>query len=782
MSRKSSSKSRGRRWVFALLAIALLTLTVVGSTYVAYLDRTVRTQFEGKRWALPARVYARPLELFQGMTLSPSQLAAELTELGYVRTGTADSPGTYQESKTEFRLVTRAFRFWDTAEPSLAVRAQFKGHTITALQNAANGADLDIVRLDPVLIGSIYPAHNEDRVLVQLKEVPSLLIQALLAVEDRRFYQHHGIDPVALMRALWSNVRARSAVQGGSTLTQQLAKNFYLTPQRTFSRKANEAIMALLLEAHYSKGEILEAYLNEIFLGQEGDRAIHGFGLASYFYFGRPLSELKLPQHALLVSLARGASYYDPRKHPQRAVTRRNRIIDLLAASGGITAEQATAAKKTSLGVTPKIPSGISPYPAFMDLVRRQLQSDYKEEDLTSEGLQIFTTLDPRIQATAEGSLTKRAGQLEKAYKIPQGYLEGAALVTGSQNGEVLAMVGSRDARFSGFNRALDATRPIGSLVKPAVYLTALARPQNYTLASLLDDGPLRVPSRGGKTWQPQNYDHQYHGFVPLHSALAHSYNISTVRLGLAVGVPNVLDTLYSLGLSRKFPPYPSLLLGAIDLTPVEVTQIYQTLASGGFRVPLRAIRDVLTTTGEPLQRYSLSIEAAFDPAAIYLLNTALKEVVSNGTASSVSKVLPDGISVAGKTGTTDDSRDSWFAGFSGQHVAVVWLGRDDNKPTGLTGATGALKVWGDIMSVTATQSLQLLQPENVEFVRIDGQTEQLASNTCPGAVQLPFINGSAPRDVSTCGQNDYDDYENQRDDRPRSTENPHDWLKEIFR
>lgn len=801
MPRKSSRKSHSGRWVFALLATALFVLTIVGSGYVVYLDKTVRAQFEGKRWALPARVYARPLELFQGMTLSPGQLAAELAELGYARTASADSPGTYQESKTEFHMVTRAFRFWDTAEPSLPVRAQFKGNTVTGLQNTANGADLNLVRLDPALIGSIYPAHNEDRALVQLKEVPPLLIQALLAVEDRRFYQHHGIDPLSLLRALWSNMRAGSAVQGGSTLTQQLVKNFYLTPQRTFSRKANEAIMALLLESHYSKDEILEAYLNEIFLGQEASRAIHGFGLASHFYFGRPLNELKLPQHALLVSLARGASYYDPRKHPQRVLARRNRVIDMLAASGGITAEQAIAAKKTSLGVTPKAPSGTSPYPAFMDLVRRQLQSDYKEEDLTSEGLQIFTTLDPRIQATVEGALTTRTGQLEKVYKIPTHQLEGAALVTGSQNGEVLAMVGGRDARFSGFNRALDATRPIGSLVKPAVYLTALARPQNYTLASLLDDGPLSVPSRGGKTWRPQNYDHQYHGFVPLHSALAHSYNISTVRLGLAVGVPSVLDTLSSLGLSRKFSAYPSVLLGAIDLAPVEVTQIYQTLASGGFRVPLRAIRDVLTAKGEPLQRYSLSIEAAFDPAAIFLLNTALKEVVTNGTASSVYKQLPAGISVAGKTGTTDDSRDSWFAGFSGQHVAVVWLGRDDNKPTGLTGATGALKVWGDIMSATATQSLQLSQPGNVEFVRIDGQTEQLASTTCAGAVQLPFINGSAPREVSACGQNVYGGYEDprygqprvddrstrrdeptQRDDRPRTNENPLDWFKEIFR
>lgn len=779
MSQKTPHANHGLRWILALLALALITSLIAGMAYVAYLDKTVRTQFEGKRWALPARVYARPLELFQGMPLSPGQLSAELADLGYARVEKPDSPGTYKDTKDEFSFVTRAFRFWDTAEPSLAVRAQFNGKTLASLTHAATGSALDLVRLDPILIGSIYPAHNEDRVLVQLKEVPPLLVKTLLAVEDHRFYRHHGIDPASLLRALWSNVRARAAVQGGSTLTQQLAKNFYLTPERSLSRKLNEAIMALILEAHYSKNEILEAYLNEIFLGQEGARAIHGFGLASYFYFGRPLTELKLQHFALLVSLARGASYYDPRRHPARALTQRNRVLDTLAANGGISAEQAAAAKKTPLGVTPKIPSGISPYPAFMDMVRRQLQSDYKEDDLTSEGLQIFTTLDPRIQASVEGALTTRATQLEKQFNIPAGKLEGAALVTDSQNGEILAMVGGRDARFSGFNRALDAMRPVGSLIKPAVYLTALAQPQNYTLATLLDDGPLSVSNPGGKTWQPKNYDHKYHGFVPLHAALAHSYNISTVRLGLAVGVPNVLNTLHSLGLTRKFPAYPSTLLGAIDLSPMEVTQIYQTLASGGFRVPLRAIRDVLTTKGEPLQRYSLSIVSAFDPAAIYLLNTALQEVVTSGTASSVNRQLPKDLIVAGKTGTTDDARDSWFAGFSGQHVAVVWLGRDDNQSTGLTGATGALKVWGDIMRATPTQSLQLPQPENVEFVRIDGQTVQLARAECPNAVQLPFINGSAPREVSACGYAGYDD---PRYNQPRSGENPLNWLKEIFR
>ncbi|MEW6353834.1 MAG: penicillin-binding protein 1B [Pseudomonadota bacterium] len=766
MPRKSSRSRTRRRRGAPFITLFVLGLFIIAG-YVAYLDHTVRTQFEGKRWALPARVYARPLELFAGAPLSPAQLAAELADLGYAPSPRLDSPGTFQRNADEFRFITRAFRFWDTAEPSLPVRAVFEQDKLVALENFKNGAPLDLVRLDPAPIGGIYPAHNEDRVLVQLKEVPPLLVQALIAVEDHRYYDHHGIDPISIARALWSNMRAGATVQGGSTLTQQLAKNFYLNPDRTLWRKTNEAIIALLLEYHYSKDEILEAYLNEIFLGQDGQRAIHGFGMASYFYFGRPLNELKLPQFALMVSLVRGASYYDPRRHAQRALTQRNRVLDVMAANKVISAQQAKEAQRAPLGVIAKAPHGASSYPAFMDLLRRQLQRDYKEEDLTSEGLQIFSTLDPQIQRNAERALSSRVAQLEKQFAIPTGRLEGAALVTNSENGEVLAVVGGRDARYSGFNRALDAQRHIGSLIKPAVYLTALAMPQRYTLATLLQDEPVTFQNPGGQPWTPQNYDRQYHGAVPLHAALAHSYNVPTARLGLDVGVANVLGTLKKLGVERDFPAYPSVLLGAIELTPAEVTQTYQTLASGGFRVPLRAIREVLTAKGEPLQRYELSITQAFDPAPVFLLTNALQEVVSAGTARSLKSQLPAQLTVAGKTGTTDDLRDSWFAGFSGQHVAVVWLGRDDNKPTGLSGATGALKVWGDIIRATATQPLQRTAPGNIEYARIDPQTLRRVAADCRDAVDLPFISGSVPPESGPCASQ-----------APGQV----DWFREIFR
>ncbi|MDA1107231.1 MAG: penicillin-binding protein 1B [Proteobacteria bacterium] len=755
MTAKSSRSQRRPHgwpiWWVRLVQFGLLTVLVGAVPYVVYLDHTVRTQFEGKRWALPARVYARPLELFQGANLSAEHLSQELTRLGYVSAAKPETPGTFARVPDGLRVVTRTFRFWDSTEPSLSVRVVFDGDTVRTLRHAVTGAPLDLVRLDPLLIGSIYPSHHEDRVLVQIKEVPPLLIKTLTGVEDRHFYEHPGIDPFSILRAMWANLRAGSTVQGGSTLTQQLVKNFYLSSERSLWRKLNEAIMSLLLEAHYSKDEILEAYLNEVFLGQEGSRAIHGFGLASQFYFNRPLTELKPAHFALLVGLVRGASYYDPRRHPDRALALRNHILDALAEQGVLGAQEAASTKKNSLGVTPRAPSGISPYPAFMDLVRRQLQHDYKEEDLTSEGLQIFTTLDLRVQDSADLALSTRIAQLEKQYQIPAGQLEGAALVTRTENAEVLAVVGGRATRYSGFNRALDAQRPIGSLVKPAVYLTALMQPQKYTLTTTLDDSPFTLKNPGGKVWAPRNYDHEYHGAVALHTALARSLNVPTARLGVDIGIPNVVRTLGKLGIERTIPPYPSVLLGAVDLTPLEVTQMYQTLASGGFRTPLRAIREVLTAKGEPLQHYALSIEQVIDPAPLFLVTSAMQEVVSAGTARSLYAQLPAGLAIAGKTGTTDDLRDSWFAGFSGQHLAVAWLGRDDNRPVGLSGASGALRVWGDIISRIGTQPLRPTQPANIELVTIDTATHLRGGPGCSEVTTLPFISGSAPQEYAPC-------------------------------
>lgn len=733
------------------LGLLLGLLIVVPMNQVLILDRQVRTQFDGKRWELPARVYARPLELYQGLELKPAQLQTELNSLGYRVVNDPVDPGTYAITHNKAQIVTRAFTFWDGDEVSQAVQVNFSGNSIQKLVDPRDGSVLGVVRLDPIVIGGIYPTKAEDRILVRLSEVPPLLTKLLISIEDHHFYEHHGVDPIAIVRAFISNLRAGATVQGGSTLTQQLVKNFYLHRERSLTRKVKEAVMALLLDLHYTKDEILEAYLNEIYLGQDGARAIHGFGLASWFYFARPLEELEPPQLALLVGLARGASYYDPRKHQKRATERRNLVLAKIVEAGSMSEEDARRYQSAPLGIAAQPRRGASPYPAFLDLVRRQLARDYREEDLRSEGLQIFTTLNPFIQEAADAALDNRARTLEQHKKRrTSGKLEGAIIVTGCDNGEIQAVVGGREAHFAGFNRALDALRQVGSTIKPVVYLTALAG-GHYHLLSPLEDTSISVPTPGGKPWTPKNYDHRSHGTVSLRSALAHSYNLATVRLGLDVGVNHVLAMLNRLGLERTLDPYPSLLLGGVSLTPLEVATIYQTISANGFRMPLRAIRAILTAKGTPLQNYPLEVQPAVDPGAVFLLVNALQEVVRSGTARALLSKLPASLNVAGKTGTTDELRDSWFSGFSGDRLAVVWLGRDDNQPAGLSGAQGAMMVWMDLMVAIQPRPLQPTPPPNIEYAWVSPRGQQVESY-CDGAIRVPFLHNKPPLASHGCG------------------------------
>ena len=752
-SRRSPGKrlKKPNRWRSALsLSIFGILLAIV--FYGLYLEQLVQTKFEGKRWALPAQVFSRPLELYVGAKLTTSQLVSELQRLGYRKTTHPTSPGQYSVNRQRILFRSREFTFWDGMEASRFVDIQFSSQYIQLLKSAATGEDIPLMRLEPVRIGSIYPAHNEDRILIQRKDLPDQLIKALITVEDRSFYTHFGVDPKAIARALWANIKAGNVVQGGSTLTQQLVKNFFLTRERTLVRKLNEAAMALLVDAKFDKEDILEAYCNEIYLGQDGKRAIHGFGLASHFYFNRPLNELDLPRLALLIGLVRGPSYYDPHRHPERATNRRNLVLRMMQQQGIITQAQADKATQSDFGVTlGKKQQQRTSYPAFIDLVRRQLRRDYRPQDLNSEGLQIFTTLDPVIQEVTEKAVTTRLGKLEKAHGLPAESLESAAVITNVDNGEILALVGGRDPGYAGFNRALDAIRPIGSLVKPAVYLTALSRPRSYTLVTPLLDKALKLKQKDEVYWQPQNYDGKEHGTVSLAQALTHSYNLATVHLGLDLGLEQVADSLMLLGVRRKISAYPSMLLGAVSLSPLEAAQVYQTLASGGFKAPLRAIREVTDIDGQPLSQYGLQVEQVFDPGPVYLLNSVLQDVVQEGTAKSLDWILPKGLQVAGKTGTTDDLRDSWFAGFTGRHSAVVWIGRDDNKPAGLTGASGAMRVWGDIIRRLDSESLNLRMPESVELVWIDNNNFLLADETCEKAIEVPFIRGSAPTESSGC-------------------------------
>ncbi|MFZ5568369.1 MAG: penicillin-binding protein 1B [Pseudomonadota bacterium] len=730
----------------------LVLLSALGlSGYLYYLDVTIREAFDGRKFAVPARVYGRALEVYPGLKLTPTQLVEELRSLGYRENPRPDEEATYRYTLAGVEFTSREFAFWDGLQPTRRLRVEFADGVVALIQErGSEDRDLPLLRLEPPQIGGIYPGHNEDRDLLRLSQVPKTLIDALIAIEDRKFYTHWGIDPRGIARALYKTLSGQR-IEGGSTLTQQLVKNFFLTSERTLTRKANEVLMAMLLELHYSKDEILETYLNEIYLGQDANRAIHGVGLASYFYFDRPLDRLELHEIATLVGMIKGPAIYDPRRKPEQALQRRNIVLQEMVRLDAITQQQFVLARQKPLGVVPRAPTGTSPYPAFLQYVHRQLQRDYREEDLRSEGLRIFTTLDPRIQRSAEQALSQRLDQIEKTRKIPRNTLEGAVVVSSTQNGEVQAMVGGRQARYAGYNRALDAKRQIGSLAKPIVYLTALENPAKYTLVTPLDDSELVWRERGSPDWKPKNYDNKFNGQVPLRSALARSLNVSTARLGIELGVGRILDKLPRFGIEQRPPAFPSSLLGAYELSVLEVTQMYQTFADGGFRTPLRAIRDIVTADGQPLQRYPLTVEAVAAAAPVYLLTTALQGAVQDGTAQGLGNWVAAEIQVAGKTGTTDDLRDSWFAGYTGNHVAVVWVGRDDNKSTGLTGSNGALTVWGEMMKSLHPEPLQPLMPDDVELAAVDPPVGVSSEEACQRSLLLPFIKGSAPAGAVPC-------------------------------
>lgn len=728
--------------------IIILTIGLAG--WVVWLDYNVQAKFAGARWALPARVYARPLELYAGIKLRRSDLLTELDSLGYQSVPTLTGPGQYQASATSVNFITRGFAFWDGAEPSRVLRASFNNQQLTAISDSQHQT-IPLIRVEPQEIAKIYPQHHQDRILVKIREVPKMLIKALVVTEDRSFYQHFGVDPKAIARAVITNIRAGSIRQGGSTLTQQLVKNFFLSHERTAWRKINEAIMALLLEFHYSKDEILEAYLNEIYLGQDNERAIHGFGLAAQFYFGRPLQELAPHHLALLVGLARGASYYDPRRHPDRALQRRNRILATLVSLAALSEADGQRYAKEPLGVTPQ-PQSLSRFPAFMDLVHRQLVHDYREEDLRSIGLQIFTSLDPSAQFTAEHALSQRLAGLEKQRGLPADTLEGSVVVTAADTGEVLALVGGRNPHYAGFNRVLDAKRPIGSLVKPAIYLTALADPKQYHMLTPLKDMPIRMKIKNGKSWNPANYDGKPHGWVPMYSALAHSYNLATVDLGMQIGIDRIQKMLHTLGVEETLPEYPSILLGSLDLAPLSVAQMYQTFASGGFYTALKTIREVLTADGKPLKRYGLAVEQVVNSGPVFLLNYMLTKVTSMGTARALATNLPSAMPLAGKTGTTNDLRDSWFVGFGSDRLGVVWVGRDDNQPAGFSGANGAMQVWLDMMRERPPAPISLNAPEGVSWYWINTVGKR-TDQDCVGVTRFPFINVSSVPEYQACDQ-----------------------------
>lgn len=733
-------RSRVVTCALALLALGLGFMI----PYVAYLNHQVVQRFGALQWQIPTRVYARALPLGPGQALDAATLKTELDAASYQEDDQGQAPGTYARSGNRFTIASRGFTDVDHIIPATRVQVTLSNGEVLGLRDLTRGRNIQSSRLDPARIATLYGKQQEERRLVRLEDVPELLVTGLQAVEDRDFASHHGIDLSGIARAGWAFVSTGGQVrQGASTLTQQLARSGLLGigREQTVGRKFNEILYAVILEARYDKRTILEAYFNQVYWGQRGSQAIHGVSAASEFWFGRDLDSLSTEQMALLIGIVNGPSYYDPRRHPERAKERRDLALRRMLATRLIDQKEFDRALAAPLGVTkdPGI-TAANRFPAYVDLVRRQLAHDYPEDALQGAGLTVMTGMSPSAQAYAEGAVKRTIAQLEKGKRPP---LQAGVVMTDVRNGDVLAVIGSRDVAVPGFNRAVEAQRQVGSLIKPFVYLLALAQPDTWSLASWVDDAPISVPLGRGKRWSPGNSDNRSHGRVRVIDALAHSYNQATVALGMKVDPQRVADLVKVLA-GIQADPNPSLLLGATDQSPYAMAQAYQFLASGGQIQPLHAVRGVIDAQGRVLNRYDKTPAAAQkgDSIAAHLISVALQDVVTDGTGR---QLLADGLgrlSPAGKTGTSNDGRDSWFAGYTGDHLAVIWMGNDQNAQTGLYGATGAMRVWSGIFSRLPSAPLQVSN-EGLDWQWVAESAAVDAS--CPGARRFPFVAGYAP-------------------------------------
>ena len=720
MPRKGKGKGRkprGKRGWFWLLLKLFIVFVVLIAIYGVYLDQKIRSRIDGKVWQLPAAVYGRMVNLEPDMSISKNEMVKLLQATQYRQVTKMTRPGEFTVQAKSIEMIRRPFDFPDSKEGQVRARLTFDGDRLETIENMDNDRQFGFFRLDPRLITMLSSANGEQRLFVARNGFPDLLVDTLLATEDRHFYEHDGISLYSIGRAVLANLTAGRTVQGASTLTQQLVKNLFLSSERSYWRKANEAYMAVLMDARYSKDRILELYMNEVYLGQSGDNEIRGFPLASLYYFGRPVEELSLDQQALLVGMVKGASIYNPWRNPKLALERRNLVLRLLQQQQVIDQELYDMLSARPLGVQPR-GGVISPQPAFMQMVRQELQSKLGDKVKDLSGVKIFTTFDSVAQDAAEKAAVEGIPVLKKQRKLSD--LETAMVVVDRNTGEVRAMVGGAEPQYAGYNRAMQARRSIGSLAKPATYLTALSQPNLYRLNTWIADAPISLRQPNGQVWSPQNDDKQFSGQVMLVDALTRSMNVPTVNLGMALGLPAITDTWQKLGVPKdQLHPVPAMILGALNLTPIEVAQAFQTIASGRNRAPLSALRSVIAEDGSVLYQSFPQAERAVPAQAAYMTLWTMQQVVQRGTGRQLGAKYP-GLHLAGKTGTTNNNVDTWFAGIDGREVVITWVGRDNNQPTKLYGASGAMSIYQRYLANQSPVPLNLVAPEDIVDMGVD--------------------------------------------------------------
>lgn len=772
-----------KRGFIVLLSVASLTLVAIFVSITVWLFRLnneVVERLQGRRFLPPTEFYSAPEKFFRNQRLNPKQIENALLRVGYTESSTpgpqASTLGAAQFTRipveecqsyvrdglgdiTQSCLVFRSKPKLDPQAPVSSVLVAVGPDEVIldiARLESEGPQSLDTLELEPELFAQFYGEKPLMRTIVQLGDTPPQCLNAILAIEDANFLEHGGVSVTGLLRAFLKNLMAGRLRQGGSTITQQLVKNYFLTSERTLSRKIKELFMALMLEAHATKDDILETYINEIYMGQNGPFEVRGFGAASEHYFGQPLSELNLPQCALIAAIVNSPGRFNPFQHPKEATERRGKVLDRMAELNLITKEEQAQAQSAALPNRP-LRALTEPAPFFVETVRNEISK--MGLDL-SEGAKIFTTLNLAAQEAARSTVARGLEALEKNNKrikelLSQGKRLEAALISSDPiSGEVQAVIGGRQFKVSQFNRALNSQRQIGSLMKPIVYLTALenndeeGRP--YSPITLISDDPFTY-KYDKQVWSPKNYDRKNYGNVPLYFALKNSLNAATSRLAVQVGMEKTVETAKQLGITSKLRALPSLALGAFEMTPLEVLRVYSTFAGLGTARNLTFIRSIESLSGQTLFEADTQASEVVSKEMTSVLVGMMKQTIASGTGRSI-RTMGFNHPAAGKTGTTNDTKDAWFAGFTPLHVAVVWVGFDDGSAHGLTGTSGAVPMWTDYMKQVGVQypPIDFQWPEEIVVGQLDVSTqESLGIPAFPNQplepAELVFIRGTQP-------------------------------------
>jgi penicillin-binding protein 1B len=743
--------------VGAILLFALPPALWTFFSYYNQLEDEVVARFSGKRWNIPSRIYSDSLLIYPGQTLTDLGFLERLARLNYHPTepGKVITRGEYGFDKDHGKLeiFLHSFSYPYREFGGQLVDLIVKDDTVVSMQDGTNHQPIYSLELEPELISGIFEGSWEQRRLVPLGKLPPALIDAILAAEDHRFYEHHGVDIVRTIKAAYVDFTSRQVRQGGSTLTQQLMKNFFLTRERSYKRKLKEALMAYIAERRYSKDEILENYINDIYLGQRGQEGIYGVWEASEYYFSKEPRDLTIGEMATIAGIISSPNRLNPLRHPEVARTRRNEVLASMLEDGYLRKPSYDTAVSEPLHAR-EVYSESNDAPFFVDYVKKELAERYPPQVLNGEGLRIFTSLDVHMEKLAETAIAQNLADLESKHpklvrREAKDRLESCLVALEPQSGRIKAMAGGRDYRTSQFNRVIQSKRQPGSVFKPVTYLAAFDETlegggEKFLPTTYIEDAPFTW-TYGDMSWTPNNYRNRFFGHVTLEFALGESLNSATARLANSVGLDRIRAMASKLGFG-DLPAYPSIVLGGIEVSPIQVARAYAVIANDGMEVQPYAVTAVVDVSNQVIEGHPLTAQQVISPQLAYMMQFMLEFVINHGTGAGA-RTMGFRRPAAGKTGTTNDAKDAWFAGFTPNLLSVVWTGFDQKEELGLTGAQASLPAWTAFMkAATASRPpLDFAAPPGIVEVKIDLATGLKATPYCPTTMVGVFPEALAP-------------------------------------